>query len=211
MPCARTRSPTGARAPGEQSLFGQNTGQSSTAGAAALCSCEAALRSRLPAGKEPPEAAGVSAQGTAPPGSHRRHRLPSSRLCPPHAPLCSYSTPLCPATAYPVHPLPHYTRTNAGIVNELGALCSCCCVFHTPRAASDVRKPTWKKHLRSTLTSRAALGSAQPASSAPGAQTVLSLDTSPQSRTGFLSCRSKEEISLPLPCPARSQRLLCNC
>lgn len=80
-----------------------------------------------------------------------------------------------------------------------------------PGAASDVRKLTWKKHLRSTFARRAAPGFAQPASSAPGSEKVLSLDTSLQSRTGFVSCRSKEEINLPLHCPARSQRLLCNC
>lgn len=89
-----------------------------------------------------------------------------------------------------VQPLPRSTQTNAGVVNELGALGPQFCMLHTPGAASDVKKLTWKNHLHSTLASRAA----------PGSETVLSLDTSLQSRTGFLSCRSKEEINLPLPC-----------
>lgn len=46
--------------------------------------------------------------------------------------LCSYRSPLCPATAYSVHSLPCSTQTNMGIVNELGALDPWFCVLHTP-------------------------------------------------------------------------------
>lgn len=155
------------------------------------------------------QASACTAQHSQVPTAAITYQTRSSHLC-THL-LCSYRSPLCPATAYSMHPLLHSTRTNAGVVNELRALGPQCCVLHTPRANSDVSKLTWKKHLHSTLAGRAAPGFAQLASSAPESETVLSLDTSVQSRTGFLSCRSKEELNLPLPCPARSQRLLCNC
>lgn len=62
----------GARAPGEQLLFGKSAGESSTTGAATLCSCKEM-------GKETPEAAGASTEGTAQPGSNCHRHLPSTQ------------------------------------------------------------------------------------------------------------------------------------
>lgn len=76
-------------------------------------------------------------------------------------------------------------------------------VLHPPHtgAAADVRTLTQEKLVHSTLSSRAAPGFAQSASSAPAPATVLALDASLQSRTSFLACR--REITRPLPCPVQ--------
>lgn len=103
------------------------------------------LHSRLRSGKETPQAADVSTQGTARPGSNCCHRLPSTQQSPPHAPTLLLQEPILLSNC--LFCAPTTLRTNAGAVNELGALGPWCCMLHTPGAASDVRKLTWKKHL----------------------------------------------------------------